>query len=355
MAKILIKNGRVWDGESFRYVDILIDGAAISKMEARISEPADFVYDATGKTVSPGLVDIHTHVKHISSDNYGIPIDAVCLPFGVTAAVEASAVKGSRDILDSFAVKTVVFAACTVKNDTANFDVTEKILNTFGEKCIGIKMFFDTANSDLKSIKPLREVCDYARAKGLKVMVHCSNSPTSMEKIVDTLSKGDILTHIYHGGGNTIEANNYIAYRKAKEKGVVLDVGMAGHVHTDFGVMKGAINAGFPPDTISTDITKLSAYTRGGRYGMTMCMSVLRTLGMSEEDIFRAVTSAPAKAVDKASEWGKLKAGGRADIAVLDDADEGFHLTDKNGNSAENTSGYRCVLTVADGEVVYRK
>lgn len=355
MASILIKNGRVWNGESFRYSDVLIDGAAIAKIDQHISEPAEFVYDAAGKTVSAGLVDIHTHAKHIASDRYGIPIDAVCLPFGVTAAVQASAARGSREITDCFAVKSLIFAACTIKDDTADFAVTEKMLSAYGEACIGVKVFFDIANPELKSIKPLREVCRYAREKGLKVMVHCSNSPTPMAEIVDTLSKGDILTHIYHGGDNTIEANDYAAYRTARQRGVILDVGMAGHIHTDFGVLKRAIRAGYLPDTISTDITRSSAYKRGGRYGMTMCMSILRTVGMREEDIFRAVIAAPAKAVGKADAWGDLKVGGRADVAVFDDTDEGFCLTDKCGNRVESAKGYRCALTIADGEILYRE
>lgn len=354
MANILIKGGSIFDGECFTFADVLTDGNQIVKIGSDLLEQADFVYDAKGKIVSAGLVDTHTHMKHITSDDYGIPIDAVCLPFGVTAAIEASAIKGNREILDSLAVKTLIFSACTISDDTADFGITEKMLNIFGEKCIGIKVFFDTTNGGLKSIKPLREICEFACARKLKVMVHSSNSPTSMEEIVNTLSKGDILTHIYHGGNNTIDVNDYAAYRKARQKGVILDVGMAGHVHTDFGVLKRAIDAGCLPDTISTDITKASAYKRGGRYGMTMCMNIAKTLGMREEDIFRAVTSNPAKALGKEKEWGYLRVGRCADIAVFDYTDEGFDLTDHAGNHIRNSEGYRCVLTISDGQVVYR-
>ena len=87
---------------------------------------------------------------------------------------------------------------------------------------------------------------------------------------------------------------------------------------------------------------------------MTMCMSIAKTLGMSEEEIFRAVTSSPAKALGKENEWGCLTVGGCADIAVFDYIGEGFDMTDKSGNHIESKSGYRCVLTVADGEVVYK-
>ena len=87
---------------------------------------------------------------------------------------------------------------------------------------------------------------------------------------------------------------------------------------------------------------------------MTMCMNIAKALGMRDEDIFRAVTSNPAKALGKSDEWGYLQVGRCADIAVFDDTNEGFDLTDKAGNHIERDKGYRCVLTLADGQVVYR-
>ena len=87
---------------------------------------------------------------------------------------------------------------------------------------------------------------------------------------------------------------------------------------------------------------------------MTMCMSIAKHAGMSEEDIFRAVTRAPAEALGRVDEWGRLKVGGIADIAVIDYTDEGFSLTDANGNHIESPCGYRCELTVSYGQLVYK-
>jgi len=111
---------------------------------------------------------------------------------------------------------------------------------------------------------------------------------------------------------------------------------------------------GVLPHTISTDITKVSAYIRGGRYGMTMCMNMAQAAGMTEADVFRAVTSAPAKVLGKENEWGFLREGGPADLTVLEYTDEGFSLTDSAGNRFAADNGWRCVLTVSDGQVVYR-
>ena len=87
---------------------------------------------------------------------------------------------------------------------------------------------------------------------------------------------------------------------------------------------------------------------------MTMCMSMARHLGMGEEEILRAVTSSPAKALGKAEKWGTLREGGVADIAVIALAKDGFSLADAAGNHIESKDGYRCVLTVSDGQIVYK-
>ena len=86
---------------------------------------------------------------------------------------------------------------------------------------------------------------------------------------------------------------------------------------------------------------------------MTMCMSIARHVGMSEADIFRAVTSTPAKVIGK-DEWGSLRVGGIADLAVFDYTDESFDLTDKVGNRIKSDRGYRCLLTISDGQIVYK-
>ncbi len=354
MAKILIKNGKVWDGERLYFADVLTDNEKISKIADNIDESAGYEYDASGKIVSAGLVDAHVHMRGISSTEFGIQSEMSSIPFGVTAAADASGVHGNKALLDSFMLKNLVFVCAGFKDNKACFKNAEKMLKQYGEKAIGIKVYFDRQISEVTNIAPLREVVEFAEKNSLIVMVHSSNSPVSMQELLGTLRKGDILTHAYHGGENNVSEDGFECIKTAKKRGVIIDAGFAGNVHTDFKVFEDAISCGVIPDVISTDITRSSAYKRGGRYGMTMCMSIARHLGMSEEDIFRAVTSAPAKALGKENKWGYLEVGRCADIAVFDYTDEGFDLTDKAGNRVVSETGYRCVLTVADGEVVYR-
>jgi len=354
MAKIRICNGRVWDGATFRIADILTDGGVIAEIAPEITTPAEYTFDAAGRIVSPGLVDLHVHMKGISSDQFGIPAESSCFPFGVTAAVDAGSMHGNRERLEAFAVKNAVFVSARVRENHIDFPATLQLLEQYGDKVIGIKMYLDAASKHVKDITPLKELCEYARPHGLKVMVHCSNAPMPMTDIVRTLSPGDILTHVFHGGSNNCLQNDFEALRIARQRGVVLDVGFAGHVHTNFSNLTQALRSGFLPDTISTDITCCSAFLRGGRYGMTMCMSIAKQCGMNEEAIFRAVTSAPAAVLEKDAQWGYLRKGRCADIAVFEETDEGYDLTDSAGNRVYSQTGYRCVLTIANGHIMYR-
>lgn len=353
MASILIKNGRVWNGQSFQEADVLTDKDLVARIEPDIRENADFTYDAAGRIVSAGLVDLHVHMAGISNKTFGIHAEMSCLPFGVTAAVDAGGGQGDQALLDSFLVKNMVFTGVRISDNRPCFEKTEQMLEKYGDKVAGVKVYFDDENPGVRDITPLQQICRCAREKNWKVMVHCTNSPSPMAQILDTLSPGDILTHVYHGGKHTAAEDDFACIQKAKQRGIVIDAGFAGHVHTDFAVLKAAFQKGVFPDTISTDITKRSAYMRGGRYGLTMCMSMCRTLGMPEEAILKAVTSSPAKAVGK-TDWGILRIGGVADLAVLEHTEETYDLTDQAGNRLQDSWGYRCLLTVADGQVIYK-
>ncbi|MBR5460805.1 MAG: amidohydrolase family protein [Clostridia bacterium] len=351
MRSILIKNGRIWNGNDFFCGDIFIDGGRVVKIADSIDCDAFFTYDANGNTVSAGFVDIHTHMKGISPDIYGICIDAVCLPFGVTTAADAGASMGDDSLLDSFAVDSFAYAFAEIKNNSVLTDSLDKRINAYGKRLAGLKISFDTTGGEIYDINPLREACEISRRLGLPLTVHTSSSPVSMLEIVKELKRGDILTHSFHGGANTSVEDDCASLRLAREKGVVIDAGLAGYVHTDFGVFAKAVESGYSPDVISTDITCASAFMRGGRYGMTMCMSVAREVGMSEENIFRAVTSTPARVLG--AEAGRLFEGCVADLCVIG-VGESFSLTDKEGNTVQSDNGYKCLLTVKNGQILYR-
>ena len=87
---------------------------------------------------------------------------------------------------------------------------------------------------------------------------------------------------------------------------------------------------------------------------MTMAMSVMRELGMPEEKVLKAVTSSAAWTIGQEDHLGKLEIGGVADIAVIDYGDNPIDMSDRCGNRIKCEQGYRCLLTIANGSVVYR-
>lgn len=353
MESIAVINGRIWDGERFLCGAVLAkDGKIVAIGEKRYD--AEYVFDAAGAIITPGLVDSHVHFRGISSPAFGTSPDCGSFPFGVTAAADCGANFGDENLIKSFGVKCIAFANVYIDDGGGpELSSAEAVLKKYGDAAAGFKSVYEGEIPG--GVKPLRKIVSRARELGYKVTVHTTGSTVPMADIVDALGKGDIITHVYHGGINTSEADGFECIREAKRRGVIVDAGMAGHVHTDFGIFRRAVEAGAKPDVISTDLTRLSTFVRGGRYGLTACMTVARAVGMEESEIFRAVTSSAAKALGKEKEWGRLETGRTADIAVIGSDGRGVDFTDAAGNRLYTEKGYECLLTVSNGEVVYAK
>ena len=62
---LLIKNGLVVDPKNNinSVMDILVNDGVIEKIEPSINDTVDEIYDANGKVVAPGLVDLHVHFR----------------------------------------------------------------------------------------------------------------------------------------------------------------------------------------------------------------------------------------------------------------------------------------------------
>ncbi len=63
--KILIQNGQVIDpaSQTNEVMDILIENGIVSKMEKNITDKADTIINAEGNWVTPGLIDVHVHLR----------------------------------------------------------------------------------------------------------------------------------------------------------------------------------------------------------------------------------------------------------------------------------------------------
>lgn len=74
---IVIRNARLFDGTgaAVRTVDIVIEGDRIVRIGAPAEAPAGAeVIDARGRTIMPGLIDLHTHLTYVHSGSLPAPV-----------------------------------------------------------------------------------------------------------------------------------------------------------------------------------------------------------------------------------------------------------------------------------------
>ncbi len=355
---ILLKNARVWTGDEFLngLQSVAVAGGKIAAI-GDCPGTAAYTVDVKGSILSPGLIDSHVHIRGCSPDSFSIGIEAAGFPFGVTAAVEASASKldGSR-ILDNMLMKTYVFVAAQFEGKTFLLEKTDELVQAYGDRALGVKVFFDTCMPMMTEgdAAPLEAVCKYARARGLKVLVHCTRSPVPMAQMLDILSPGDICTHIFHTAGHNALEDDFECLIQAQKRGIILDDGMAGGGHTNFDMIRKADEKGFTPNTISTDLTPGSAFRKGGCYGLTMCMNILRSMYIDEEKIFKMVTGDAARAIGKEQEIGFLEVGRSADLCVLKYGAMPYKIKSSGNAESQSALGYVNLLTICQGTIMFR-
>ena len=117
--------------------------------------------------------------------------------------------------------------------------------------------------------------------------------------------------------------------------------------HFSIPICRSAIEQGFEPDTISTDIVG----PRPGTvcYNLLEIMSIFHDLGMGLEQVVRATTVGPAAVIGR-EDLGHLGMGAVGDAAVLDIEQGSFYYEDQLGHSIEAKKRLAPVLTVKDGK-----
>src|SRR6266852_5057970 len=314
---LVIKGGEVLDpSQSLRgRRDIGIRFGVIEALEADIpAARAQRLLDATGKLVTPGLVDLHTHVYPYGSA-IGIPADELVTHQCTTTCVSAGdAGANNFAAFRRFIVaqtRTRLYAFVHIANTgLASFPVAEltniniadvgsavKAIAENADIVIGAKVRMSENVIAQNGIEPLKRAiaaCEKAGTGG-RVMVHIGGVETRalMPQILDLMRPGDILTHAYSGAPNLSgDFTNIVqdgsllpAALSAKQRGIVFDVGHGGGSF-DYTVAEVAIAQGCPPDTISSDIHVFSGNTPGMPY-VTWVMSKFLGLGFTLDQVVR--------------------------------------------------------------------
>ena len=385
---IVIKGGHVIDPKNNinGVMDVAINEGKIVQVAKNIdAKGAAQVVNAKGLYVTPGLIDIHTHVffgtnldQTYSNGPNALPPDGFTFRNGVTTIVDAGC-SGWRDF-ETFKKQTIDLSQTrvlallnivgsgmrggTFEQNVADMDAqkTAEMAKKYPELVVGVKL----AHFNGYDWSPTDRAVEAGKLANIPVMIDFGGStPTlSIEDLfLKRLRPGDIFTHCF-GQLKTREAILDVNTNKVKpfvweaqKKGIIFDVGYGG-ISFAFSQAIPAIKSGFLPNTISTDIHTGSM--NNAMKDMLNVMSKFLAMGMDLPAVIKASTWNSAQAI-KRPELGSLSVGSVADVAILNLHEGKFEVRDTGmfgffdytGHKIEGKQKLECEMTVRKGKIVY--
>ena len=365
---LLIKGGEVVDpGSGYGgRLDVAIKRDRIAAVERDIpAGSAVRVLDATGRYVTPGLVDLHTHVFHGVSF-YGVRADPVAARSGVTTWLDVGSsgafnFPGFRDFIAAparariYGLLNISSIGLTAQSgevgnlDYCDVDMCCKLIDLNRDLLLGVKVRIDVNTVRDQGIEPLRRAREAADRCELPLMVHIGDGPPALKDVLGHMRPGDILTHCSTGRGMRVvddDGRLLDDARRVWDSGVIFDIGH-GTGSFSFESAQALMSEGRPPDVISSDIHQLSI--DGPMFDLPTCLSKFLALGMSLPQVIEAATAKPAAAMGMAGGVGSLRPGAAADVALFRLIEGDFTFYDVDMKPYPGRQLLRNTLTIIAG------
>lgn len=182
---LLIKNGRVLDPVSGTdaHLDVLIDGGKIVELREQISASGSMqVIDAAGLLVTPGLIDMHTHLREPGQE-YKETIHtgaraAAAGGFTAIACMPNTCPVNDNASVTNFIVNQARAKACVSVYPVGALtrDLKGEALAEYGDmKEAGIIALSDDGKT-VKNAEVMRRCIEYAKTFSLPVLCHCEDA-----------------------------------------------------------------------------------------------------------------------------------------------------------------------------------
>lgn len=370
--ELLLKGGHVIDPKNAisRVMDVAVSGGKIARVAPNIpAREARTVADVAGLFVTPGLLDIHTHLyagtgaRAIAGDQSVYP-DGFSFRTGVTTMVDAGT-SGWRNFPDFEQrvigrAKTRVLAFLNIcgvgmaaqgEDNPEDMDAGEAV--KMAKAHHGLIVGFKVAHYALPDFRDVDRAVEAAGQTGLIVMVDfgTAQGPRNIANLLqEKLRPGDIYTHMYSGLRQEL-VNGAVnpAMIAARKRGVIFDLGHGGGSFF-WNIAAPAFEQGFYQDSISTDLHADSMNT--GMKDLPNVMSKVLNLGVPLERVVAMSTWNPAREIGHA-ELGNLDAGAEADIAVLALERGHFGFLDSAGARRAGDRKLAAEMTIRKGAVVW--
>ena len=384
---LLIAGGRVVDPSQKLSAerDVAISHGRIARVAANIPRnEARQVFEAKGKIVTPGLIDIHSHVY-----KYGIATaidsDWVGIQSGVTTIVDAGSTGAGmflgfrKYVID--AAPTRIYAllnistigCCANEIYLAPTLIDPKtiigVIEANRDVILGLKVRVRGRHEDLaRDVEVMKQARTVADATGVPIMLHWTNEPD----VLALLKRGDILTHPFNPpspnsanlfGSDGTQADKVLPQILAlKDRGIWTD-GQAATTHHAWEVSEKAAKQGWFPDAISTDMATNGPAPPGppvnyrpdfvgyrtNQVGVPWPMAHFLHLGLSLEQVIERVTTIPAKMLNYPEKLGTLEPGVTADVSIFDLAQGNFEFLDGAGQTRTGRQQFVPVATLRSG------
>src|ERR687887_488852 len=367
---LILRGGRVVDPSQKldAVTDIAFAGGKVARVGAALRPDSKTdVRDVSGLIVTPGLIDLHTHV-YWGGTSLGIDAEDFCRRSGVTTAIDTgSAGPGNfagfrKHVIERSEVRIlaylhVSFAGIYAFSSRVMVGESEEIrlmapldavevANANRDIIVGIKVRVGMHASGRSGTVPLDIALQVADEVGMPLMAHIDHPPPSYEEVIARLRPGDILTHAFRPFPNspaTAQGTVKQAVLAARRRGVLFDIGH-GKGSFAFKTARAMLANGFLPDTISSDVHALCI--NGPAFDQVTTMSKFLCLGMPLVEVIKCSTINAALAVRR-PELGTLKPGAVGDATILAVKDGQFDYVDVVG---EHMTGDRKISS--DGVVI---
>lgn len=372
MYDLLIHGGHVIDpaNDLDAPADVAIcDGRIAAVAPSLDPSQARQVIDAAGQIVTPGLVDLHTHI-YWGATYWGIEADPVAARSGATTWVDAGSAgaysfPGFRQFICAASrVRTFAFLNLSAIGliaptwefanlDYCDVDLAIRTVEENRDLIVGIKARIDHNTTRGVGIRPLHLARALADRVALPLMVHIGNGPPTLEEIVALLRPGDILTHCFTGGTHRLlsaEGRLSPIARELQLRGVLLDIGH-GTGSFSYRTAEAALQEGVLPDVISSDIHQLSV--QGPMFDLPTTLSKFLNLGMALPDVIDRATRRPALAIGK-PELGTLHPGSPGDVAIFRIEEGDCTFFDVEMNARRGNRRLTCTTTIVGGMALPR-
>ena len=388
---IVIKGGHVIDPKN--NIDGLMDIAIHAARPARDGQVAQDakialvarnidtalamqVVNAKGMYVSPGLIDIHTHVfygpsksNYLSNGSVSVIPDGHTFKAGVTTVVDAGGAGWKsfdtfkKNIIDQSDTRVLSFLNIVgegMRGGAYEQNLEDMDADKAAESAIKNKDYivgFKLAHFGKPDWAPVERIVQAGKLANMPVMIDFGSGNLSLEDLLlKYLRPGDIYTHTFIEAPRSkdpivdFETRQLRPFVKtAQNKGIIFDIGF-GSGSFNFKQAFPAVKSGFYPNTMGTDL-HAESIIRAMKDQLNV-MSIFLFLGMDIPSIIKASTWASAQAI-KREELGNLTVGGIADIAILSMRKGDFGFRDVAGNKQTGTRKFECEMTIKGGRIVY--